>query len=452
MNIDLFIRERDEEALKQEANKLSPIELADLLHQRDLDEQTFVFNLLDPQLAYQTFLYLPVRIQKNLIRSISPSQAAWVLKELEPGERVEFLEELPRASIDHLVTLLPHDERMLTLSLMGYPENTVGRIMTSDYFTVQADWSVEELLKYLLEYGWESETTNEVYLVNEDSKLLGAVHLKKLLFAPRQALVGTLATKDIPVLSVYETIEKGAQKFEETEKNSLPVIDEEGVLLGVVNLDSVLQFSSEAATAEIQKIGGTEALDEPYMTIPFIDLMRKRAGWLTILFIGEMLTTTAMAFFEDEISKAVVLALFLPLIISSGGNAGSQASTLIVRALALGEVKGRDWLKVGWRELKSGIFLGVFLGVIGFLRVTLWSTFSDIYGPHWLLLAVTIFISITGVILMGNLSGAMLPLILRSLGFDPATSSAPFVATFVDVTGVIIYFLISLFILSGTLL
>jgi len=202
----------------------------------------------------------------------------------------------------------------------------------------------------------------------------------------------------------------------------------------------------------MQKIGGTEALDEPYMTIPFMDLMRKRAGWLTILFIGEMLTTTAMAFFEDEISKAVVLALFLPLIISSGGNAGSQASTLIVRALALGEVRARDWIKIGWRELKSGLFLGVFLGVIGFLRVTLWSTFSDIYGPHWLLLAITIFISIIGVILMGNLTGAMLPLILRSLGFDPATSSAPFVATFVDVTGVIIYFIISMYILSGTLL
>lgn len=451
-SIDQCIREKDEEELAKEANKLSPMELADLLNLKGLEDQKIIFNVLNPELAYQTFLYLPVRIQRDLIRAIQPAQAAIVLKELDPGERLEFLEDLPRASIDELVTLLPHDERMLTLSLLGYPENTVGRLMTADFIAVQEDWSVEQLLKYLLEYGWESETINEVFLVDEDSKLLGEILLKRLIFVPRQACVATLANRNAPSLSVYSTAGQAADTFERTQKKSLPVIDEEGILLGVVNLDDILQFTNEEATAEIQKIGGTEALDEPYMTTPFLDLMRKRAGWLTILFIGEMLTTTAMAFFEDEISKAVVLALFLPLIISSGGNAGSQASTLIIRALALGEIKVKDWWRIAVREVNSGVFLGVFLGFIGFLRVALWSTFTDIYGPHWFLLGLAIFGSILGVILLGTLCGALLPLLMRWLGFDPATSSAPFVATIVDVLGVIIYFLVSLFILQGTLL
>lgn len=451
-NIEQCIREEDVENLKDCANKLSAIELADLLDNKNLEEQALVFNTLNPQLAYQTFLYLPVRIQRDLIRAIHPFQAAIVLKELDPGERLEFLDDLPRASVDELVTLLPHDERMLTLSLLGYPENTVGRLMTSDFIAAQENWMVEQLLKYLLEYGWESETTNEVYLVDEDSKLLGEIHLKRLLFAPRTANVSTLANPKVDSVSVYETASRVAEEFEKKDKKSLPVIDEEGILLGVVTLDDILQYTNEEATSEIQKIGGTEALDEPYMSTPFFSLMRKRAGWLTILFFGEMLTTTVMAFFEDEITKAVVLALFLPLIISSGGNAGSQASTLIIRALALGEIKVRDWWKIFIREINSGIFLGVFLGSIGFLRIALWSTFTDIYGPHWFLLAVAIFISIIGVILLGTLSGALLPLLMRYLKFDPATSSAPFVATIVDVVGVMIYFLVSLFILRGTLL
>lgn len=451
-NIEQLIKNEDFLGIKEACKKLTPIELADLFQSKNTEEQAFVFNALDPQKAYQTFLYLPVRIQRDLIRAIPPTQAAWVLKELDPGERVEFLEDLSRASIDELVTLLPHDERMLTLSLIGYPENSMGRLMTSDYIAVKEDWTVEELLHFLLEYGWESETTNEVYLVNEDSKLLGAIHLKKLLFAPRDARVATLAQHEIPTLSVYETAAQASEKFEQSEKNSLPVIDEEGILLGVASLDDILEFTNEEATAEIQKIGGTEALDEPYMTTPFLQLMRKRGGWLTVLFFGEMLTATAMTFFEDEISKAVVLALFLPLIISSGGNAGSQASTLIVRALALGEIKARDWWRIAVRELNSGLFLGICLGMIGFLRVALWSTFTDIYGPHWFLLGIAISGSIMGVILLGCLSGALLPLLMKKLGFDPATSSAPFVATIVDVFGVVIYFLISLFILRGTLL
>ena len=451
-NIDQHIRDGDRESLSESANQLTAIELADWMSHQGLEEQVLVFETLNSELAYQSFLYLPVRLQRTLICALSPPKAATLLKDLDPGERVDFLEDLPRASIDALATLLPHEERLLTLSLMGYPEDTVGRIMTSDYIAVPGNWSVEDLLKYLLEYGWESETTNEVFLVDEEGKFLGEIPLKRILFAPRDASVSSLKTFNIQPLSVYENIAQAGEKLEKSGQNSLPVKDEEGILLGVVTLDDILQFSSEEATAEIQQFGGTEALDEPYMSTPFFLLMRKRAGWLTILFFGEMLTTTAMTFFEDEISKAVVLALFLPLIISSGGNAGSQASTLIIRALALGEIKVRDWWKITVRELNSGIFLGIFLGIVGFARVAIWSLFADTYGPYWFLLGLAISGSIIGVILLGTLSGALLPLLMRKLGFDPATSSAPFVATIVDVFGVVIYFMISLFFLRGTLL
>jgi len=224
------------------------------------------------------------------------------------------------------------------------------------------------------------------------------------------------------------------------------------VLIGIVTIDDVLDVAEAAATKEIQRIGGSEALDEPYMQISIARLVQKRAGWLTALFIGEMLTATAMGAFENEISRAVVLALFVPLIISSGGNSGSQASTLVIRALALGEVGLADWWRVMRRELLAGVALGAILGSIGFLRITMWSAFSDIYGPHWLLVATTVGMALIGVVLWGGLVGSLLPFLLRRIGFDPATSSAPFVATLVDVTGLVIYFSVALVLLRGTLL
>lgn len=230
------------------------------------------------------------------------------------------------------------------------------------------------------------------------------------------------------------------------------MINSEGILLGIVTIDDILRLSNEEATEDIQKIGGMEALDEPYMQASFMDLMRKRAGWLILLFVGETFTATALGYFEDKIAQAVVLSLFLPLIVSSGGNAGSQASTLVIRAMALGEISLRDWWKVVKREVLSGIFLGTILGIIGFFRVSIWGLFSNIYGEHWLLIAMTIGLSLIGVVLWGTLLGAVLPLVLRKVGADPATSSAPFVATLVDVVGIIIYFLIAIAILTGTLL
>jgi len=253
-------------------------------------------------------------------------------------------------------------------------------------------------------------------------------------------------------LKATDVQETAVGVFRGEDRTALPVTDTGGVLIGIVTVDDVLDVAEAEATEDIQRFGGSEALDEPYMQIRFVRMIQKRAGWLTALFLGEMLTATAMGFFEHEIEKAVVLALFVPLIISSGGNSGSQASTLVIRALALGEVKLIDWGRVMRREFGAGLALGSILGAIGFLRITIWSSFSSIYGPHWLLVAMTVSLALIGVVLWGTLIGSLLPFLLRRLGFDPAVSSAPFVATLVDVTGLVIYFSVGIVVLRGALL
>jgi magnesium transporter len=291
-----------------------------------------------------------------------------------------------------------------------------------------------------------------IYVIDDRGVLLDDLKIREFLFAPLNAHVSDLMDGQFITLSAFENEEQAIEVFRKYERVALPVVDREGILLGIVTIDDILNIVSEETTEDIQKMGGMEALEAPYMLTPFIELMKKRAGWLVLLFLGEMLTASALGYFEQEISKAVVLALFLPLIISSGGNSGSQASTLIIRAMSLREIAIKDWLKVMKRELLSGVFLGTVLGTIGFLRIVSWSAFSSIYGPHWFLVALTVYCSLIGVVLWGTLVGSMLPFLLRRLGFDPAASSAPFVATFVDVTGVIIYFSIAIIILEGTLL
>lgn len=379
-------------------------------------------------------------------------QAAALLKDLSPDDRTNFLQELPRDIIDELIKLLPHDERILTLTLLGYPEGSVGRLMTPDYIAIKMDWTIEQVLDHIQAYGHDSETINVIYVIDDENKLLDDIKLKDILFVPRLSKVRSIANHQFVALSVYDSDEDAIHAFRYYDRIVLPVIDEKGILLGVVTIDDILRLANDEATEDMQKIGGMEALNEPYMQAPFLELIRKRAGWLVILFLGEMFTATAMGYFEEEIAKAVVLALFLPLIISSGGNAGSQASTLVIRAMALGEVQLKDWWKIFKLEILSGLVLGTILGIIGFFRVTIWNFFSNIYGQYWLKIALTVGISLIGVVLWGSLCGALLPLILRRIGVDPATSSAPFVATIVDVTGLIIYFLIAMNILKGTLL
>ncbi|HEV7230230.1 MAG TPA: magnesium transporter, partial [Bacteroidia bacterium] len=305
---------------------------------------------------------------------------------------------------------------------------------------------------YLRVHGKDKETINVVYVVDDHGVLIDDVRLREFLFVDPDKKVSDIMDGRFTFLNVTDDEEKAIEIFRKNNRVALPVIDSSNILLGIVTIDDVLRLAQREETEDMQKIGAVEVLDEPYMQIPFLKLMKKRSGWLVILFLGEMLTATAMGYFEDEIAKAVVLALFVPLIISSGGNSGSQASTLIIRAMALGEVTLRDWWQVMRREISSGLFLGTLLGIIGFIRVAVWSQFTSMYGPHWLLVAFVVGFSLIGVVLWGTLSGSMLPLILKKCGADPAVSSAPFVATLVDVTGLVIYFTVALLLLHGTIL
>jgi magnesium transporter len=330
--------------------------------------------------------------------------------------------------------------------------------MTPDFIAVHDDWSVKEVLDYVRENGQDSETLNVIYVVDERGKLIDDLRIREFLLKPLEASVAEIRDQTFVALNVNDSQENALNIFRKYDRTALPVVDSTGVLVGIVTTDDMLDVAEEEATEDIQKFGGLEALEEPYMRIPLWKMVRKRAGWLVILFLGEMLTATAMSSYQDEIAKAVVLALFLPLIISSGGNSGSQASTLIIRAMALGEVTLRDWWRVMSRELQAGLALGLILGAIGALRVAVWSVLGEryfhreLYGAHWPLVALTVGIALIGVVLWGSLSGSMLPFILRRVGADPATSSAPFVATLVDVTGLVIYFSIALVIMHGAML
>ena len=324
--------------------------------------------------------------------------------------------------------------------------------MTPDFVSVRKEWTLRHVLDHVRAHGRDSETLNVIYVVNGNNRLIDDLRIREILLAPLHAVVSDLCDNRFVSLNASDDKKEAVKVFRQYDRTVLPVIDSHGRLVGIVTLDDVLDVAEEEATREIQKFGGLEALDEPYMSTPLLEMIRKRASWLVILFVGEMLTATAMGYFEHEISRAVVLALFVPLIISSGGNSGSQAATLIIRALALGEVKLRDWWRVMRREVLSGLLLGLILGTIGFLRIALWSAFSSLYGEHWMLVGLTVSCSLLGIVLWGTITGSMLPFILKWLGMDPATSSAPFVATLVDVTGLIIYFSVALVILHGTLL
>ena len=447
-----LIAARDFGALREIFREWPPADVAEVILDMDEDEQVIIFRLLPHALAADVFEYLDVDAQQQLLRAMGREQVAGILNEMSPDDRTALLEEMPSAAARQLIRLLTPEERRVAQSLLGYPEGSIGRLMTPDFIAVHEDWTVKEVLDHVREFGHDSETLNVIYVVDEKGKLIDDLRMREFLLRPLDAKISDFRDRTFVALKVNDSQEEALNAFRKYDRVALPVIDSNDVLVGIVTGDDMLDVAEEEATEDIQKFGGMEAVDEPYMRIPLFKMVRKRAGWLVVLFLGEMLTASAMSFYEGEIAKAVVLALFLPLIISSGGNSGSQASMLIIRAMALGEVTLRDWFHVMRKEIVSGLMLGCILGGIGFMRVAIWSQFSDIYGPHWFLVALTVGSALVGVVLWGSLSGSMLPFILRFLGADPATSSAPFVATLVDVTGLIIYFSLALVIMRGALL
>jgi magnesium transporter len=447
-----LIEAQNYSALRDVFAEWQPADVAEIIADLPPEEQVVVFRILPHRFATDTFEYLEVEDQKNLLRAMGHEETVKLINQMAPDDRTALLEELPSAAVTQLLRLLSPEEYRIAQSLLGYPEHSVGRLMTPDFVAVRENWTVKEVLDFIRENGRDSETLNVVYVLDEHGKLIDDIRIREFLLRPLEMRVADIRNNSFVALSVMDNESAAADAFRKYDRSTLPVTDSDGRLVGIVTIDDVLDVIEEETTEDIQKIGGTEALDNPYLSTSLLEMVRKRAPWLTILFVGEMFTATAMSYFEDAIQKAVVLALFIPLIISSGGNSGSQASTLIIRAMALGEVTLRDWWRVMRKELFSGLSLGAILGVIGFLRVVLWSTFSTLYGPHWLLVALTVGIAVIGVVLWGTLSGSMLPLILHRLGADPATSSAPFVATLVDVTGLVIYFSVAVILLRGTVL
>ena len=429
----------------------STTELVEFLDEYPEYSQKIMLHL-EPHRAVKTLKFLDLKLQKKLIHSLPSNQVATLIQNMHFDDRTALLSELTSETVKKLVLFLPHEDRIETLALLGYPEDSVGRLMNPDYIEVKSHHTVQFALDKIRRLGRNIENINFIYIIDEYEKLIDDVNLKELLITSPDTKISALMDTKYTALHVNDDQETAASVFRKSNRAVLPVIDDNNVLLGIVTIDDILRVESEEATEDIHKIGGTEALDEPYMNTPFFELIKKRAGWLVILFLGEMLTASAMAFFEDEIAKAVVLVLFIPLIISSGGNSGSQASTLIIRAMALGEITFEDWWRVMKREILSGLALGSILGTIGFLRIVIWNSFSPIYGEHYILIGITIWFTLLFIVLWGTLCGAMLPILLKRLGFDPATSSAPFVATLVDVTGLIIYFAVAAIILTGTLL
>jgi magnesium transporter len=450
--INALIQSRDVNTLRELLSDLPTPDIAEVIRDIPERDQAVLFRLLPTSKASETFEFIDRETQKNLLRALGQQEVGAILNEMRPDDRTALLEDLPGEVVQQLIALLTVEERVTAQSLLGYPEKSVGRLMTPDYVAVRREWTIAESLQHIRTHGMDSETLNVIYVVDERGILTDDLRIREVLLSPPERRISDLMDESFVTLRADDDQETAVNVFAKYNRVALPVTNAAGTLLGIVTVDDVLSVAQRESSDDIQKFGGMEALDEPYVATPLLQMVRKRAGWLVILFLSEMLTATAMGFFEDEIAKAVVLALFVPLIISSGGNSGSQAATLIIRAMALGEVTLREWWYVMRREILSGLMLGSILGSIGFMRIALWSAFSPMYGPHWPLIACTVGTSLVGVVLWGTLSGSMLPLVLKRLGADPATSSAPFVATLVDVTGLVIYFSVALLFLSGTLL
>lgn len=449
--VQLLLEQDDDTQLQEYLNNLNISEVEELVDEFPEYGPKFI-ETLTLNRAVNVFRILDFPTQERIIKKLSGQRVADIITELPPDDRTSLFSELHGDAVKALIFHLSPEDRKEALILLGYDEDSVGRLMTPDYIAVKKDWSVSQVLSHIRKYGKNSETIDVIYVIDEDGVLLDDIRIREILLVKTDTKVTELMDGRLIALSASDPQQDAINVFRMNNRTALPVTDSENILLGIVTVDDILWIANEEYTEDIQKIGGTEVLGEPYLDISLLKLVKKRVGWLIILFLSEMLTATAMGFFEDAIAKAVVLALFVPLIISSGGNSGSQASTLIIQAMALGEVTVSDWWRVMRREIISGLMLGITLGVIGFLRIAIWSEFSTIYGPHWVLVGFTIGFSLIGVVLWGSLAGSMLPLLLKKLGADPATSSAPFVATLVDVTGLIIYFSIAIVLMQGTLL
>jgi magnesium transporter len=449
-----LIETRNFSALQRLFNDWLPVDLAELISDLPENEQAILFRLLPKDVATETFEYLAIDAQENLLNALTQKDVTHILNSMSADDRTALLEELPGTVVQELLRLLSFKEFKIAKTLLAYAEGSVGRLMSPDYLSVKKDWDISHVLEHIRTYGHESETLNVIYVVDDHGKLAGEILARDLLLSPLDRKVSDIVSDEDKLITLTATQDQqdALEAFKRYDRVALPVVDSNGYLIGIVTVDDMLDVAEEEETEDIQKFGGIEALEEPYIDVPLLQLVKKRAVWLVVLFLGEMLTASAMTYFEGELAKAIILATFIPLIISSGGNSGSQAATLIIRSLSLGEITIHDWWNVMRREIMSGLMLGSILGVIGVFRVVFWSMALGQFTTVWLLIGFTVGLSLVGIVLWGTLAGSMLPMLLKRVGLDPATSSAPFVATLVDVTGIVIYFSVASLLLRGVLL
>ncbi|MFO0830647.1 MAG: magnesium transporter [Phycisphaerales bacterium] len=463
--------------LRDALHHLHPADVAELLSNLPNDQEALAFRFLLRDDAATTFSYLTPEQQEELITALGTEQSARFIEQMSGDDRARLVDEMPEACAQRVLGSLSPQSRREVQAILGYPEKSVGRIMTPDYVQIRPEWTAGQAIEHIRTHGRDAETVNVVYVTDNQGRLVDDIRLRQIIFADPGTSIEDLMNRSFVTLTADQPQSDAVQLLTRYDRTALPVVDSRGVLLGIVTHDDIADVAQQEATEEVQRIGGTAALEAPFDRATVLDLVKKRAPSLSLLFLAELLTSNALVYFEDEIAKAAVLAAFIPAIISSGGNSGSQSSTLVIRALALGEIKVHDWWQVLRRELVVAGSLGAIIGVIGFFRINLWGwlgwwkshaldpdTHKDLHNAdgtpvwdmsvqhHYTVLAVTIAVSLFGVVLWGSVMGAMVPFILKKCKLDPAGSSTPFVATLVDVTGIIIYFTCAMVILKGTLL
>ena len=449
------IENKNWKTLRQEVLKLEPFQVAEVIENLSAADQIILYRILPRELAKETFKHLSPDEQEHIIEGLAANvkKVTDLLNDLDPDDRTAFFEELPGEVSQRLIHLLSHEEREIARRLLGYPEDSIGRLMTPEYVAIKSYYTVQQALEHIRKFGRDSETLNVIYIVDDHWNLIDDIRIKELILAQPEQVISEITDNRFIALNAYDDQEVAVKAFMDNGRVALPVLGYDGTLLGIVTVDDVMDVAEEESTEDFQKFGGTGGLDLSYTKTSLWEMVKKRSGWLVLLFLGEMFTASAMGYFDAELEKVVVLALFIPLIISSGGNSGSQAASLIIRSLAVGELTLKNWWYVMRKEIFSGLALGGILGIIGFIRIMVWqyAGFYD-YSEFWFWVAISVAVSLVFIVLWGTLSGSMIPLILKRIGLDPATASAPFVATLVDVTGLVIYFTIASLFLAGKLL
>ena len=432
---------------------IHPADVAGILNTLPVESALTSFMAFPEKKQALIFAYLDHFLQQKIIGKTDKEQAGYILNQLNSTDLYAFFISLSALDRTTNLELLDEDYRAATQTMLGYPRHSVARMVNTDFAAIQENMTVGEACAFLRTHHRDSDTANVIYVIDDKGILLDDVPVRRLVLNSPDKYIKDIMDGAVIKLNVSDKTDEAISKFKQYDRTVLPVTNDVNVLVGVVTIDEIIDVAEQRNTREIQRFGGVESLEYPYVKTPIFSLIRKRGGWLIILFLSEMLTATAMGYYENEIAKAVVLVLFVPLVMSSGGNSGSQAATLIIRALAVKELSIRDWWYVMKREIFSGLCLGIILGTVGFLRIAAWQKLGWYhYGIYWERIAITIFFSLIGIIMWGTLSGSMIPIVLKRLKLDPATSSAPFVATLVDVTGLIIYFTIAATILKGTVL